>query len=143
MPLTSGSNFGPYRIIEPLGRGGMAAVYKAFEAGLDRYVALKVLPTQSLEDPDFGERFKREAKVIAKLEHPHIVPIFSFGVDEEIPWMAMRLIAGGAVSDLVKQTKRGLGPERTVSILRGAASALVYAHKRVRSKQFFSKTGNC
>ena len=130
MPLTSGSNFGPYRIIEPLGRGGMAAVYKAFEAGLDRYVALKVLPAHFLHDPDFAERFKREAKVIAKLEHPNIVPIFSFGVEEEIPWMAMRLIAGGSVSDLLKKTHRGLARERVVSILRGVASALVYAHGR-------------
>ena len=56
--LQPGSSFGPYRIMEPLGRGGMATVFRAYEAGLDRYVALKVLPTEFLQDPDFAERFR-------------------------------------------------------------------------------------
>jgi len=126
MSLTPGSNFGPYRIIEPLGRGGMAAVHKAYEAALDRYVALKVLPAEFLHDPSFAERFKREAKVIAKLEHPRIVPIHAFGIDEGIPWMAMRLVAGGALSSLLK--KERLGHQRAIAILKGTAEALGHAH---------------
>ncbi|HXB55824.1 MAG TPA: bifunctional serine/threonine-protein kinase/formylglycine-generating enzyme family protein, partial [Vicinamibacteria bacterium] len=109
-----------------LGKGGMASVYRAYETDLDRYVALKVLPAGFLHDDSFSERFRREAKVIARLEHPHIVPIHAFGIDEGVPWMAMRLIAGGTVASLLRQ-----GPierSRTVRILEDVASALDYAH---------------
>jgi serine/threonine protein kinase len=124
--LQDGSNFGPYRIMGPLGRGGMASVYRAYEPGLDRYVALKVLPPEFLQDPDFAERFRREARVIAKLEHPNIIPIYAFDIEGGTPWMAMRLIAGGALSAVMKA---GPLPEaENVSILRGVAEALDYAH---------------
>ncbi len=67
MALVPGSNAGPYRIVEPLGRGGMASVYKAYEPKLDRYVALKVLPREFLHDPNFAQRFRAEAQLVAKL----------------------------------------------------------------------------
>src|SRR5574341_1812681 len=86
--LVAGSTFGPYRIIDALGKGGMASVYKAYEAALDRYVALKVLPAEFLHEETFAERFAREAKVVAKLEHPNIIPIFNFGIEGRTPWMA-------------------------------------------------------
>ncbi|HEV7500332.1 MAG TPA: serine/threonine-protein kinase, partial [Vicinamibacteria bacterium] len=128
MTFASGSTFGPYQILDPLGRGGMATVYKAYEPGLDRYVALKILPSEFLHDEGFAERFRREAKVIARLEHPNIIPIHNFGIEEQshTPWMAMRLIGGGALSGYMKKAR--LGPERTVTILRGVAEALDYAH---------------
>jgi serine/threonine protein kinase len=126
--LLAGSNFGPYRILEPLGRGGMAAVYKAYEPGLDRYVALKVLPPDFLRDADFGERFRREARVIAKLEHPNIVPIYAFDIEEEIPWMSMRLVPGGALSALL--AKGRLPESEILAILGGVAEALDYAHSQ-------------
>ena len=102
----------------------MASVYRAYEPALDRYVALKVLPREFLHDPGFAERFKREAKAIARLEHPNIVPIYAYDIDraEGIPWMALRLVGnpdpekqrGGALSQLLK---RGLlaprGPSRS------------------------------
>ena len=74
----------------------MASVFKAYEPGLDRHVALKIL--MGRRDARFIERFEREARVIAKLEHPGIVPIFSFGIasEERLPWMAMRLVARNA-----------------------------------------------
>ena len=127
MTLAPGSTFGPYKILEPLGRGGMAAVFKAYETGLDRYVALKVLPAQSVQDEASAERFRREAKVIARLEHPNITPIHNFGIDAatQIPWMAMRLISGGTLSS--RLTMR-ITPQRGVAILRGVADALDYAH---------------
>jgi len=78
MPFAIGENVGPYRIIEQLGQGGMATVYKAYHPALDRYVALKVLHPAFLEDPNFLARFHREAKVVAKLEHANIVPIYDF-----------------------------------------------------------------
>lgn len=128
MALVPGSNAGPYRIVEPLGRGGMASVYRAYEAALDRYVALKVLPREFLHDPDFAKRFDREAKAIARLEHPNIVPIYAYDIDrtDGIPWMAMRLIDGGSLSQLIRSGRPGL--PRAVAILRGVADALDYAH---------------
>ena len=124
--FSSGDTFGAYRIIEPLGRGGMASVYKAYEAALDRYVALKVLPGEFLHDETFAERFRREAKVVARLEHPNVIPIHAFGIEAGIPWMAMRLISGGALSSLLRGGR--LTHERIITILRGAADALDYAH---------------
>jgi serine/threonine protein kinase len=128
--LVPGSNAGPYRIVEPLGRGGMATVYRAYEPALDRYVALKVLPREFLHDPGFAERFQREAKALAKLEHPNIVPIYNYDIDEGegIPWMAMRLVAGGALSQVLKSDRPRLPFARSVEILRGVADALDYAH---------------
>ncbi|PYS95047.1 MAG: hypothetical protein DMF50_10285, partial [Acidobacteria bacterium] len=113
MSLASGATFGAYRIIEPLGRGGMASVYKAYEAALDRYVALKVLPGEFLHDETFAERFRREAKVVARLEHPNIIPIHAFGIEGGIPWMAMRLISGGPLSGRLGDDR--LGPERIIT----------------------------
>jgi serine/threonine protein kinase len=126
--LVPGSNAGPYRIVAPLGRGGMASVYEAYEAKLDRYVALKVLPCEFLHDPTFKERFLREAQNLAKLEHPNIVPIYSYDIEEAegIPWMAMRLIKTGSLADLLKRER--LSRARSVAILRGVADALDYAH---------------
>ncbi len=112
--------------MEPLGRGGMASVYKAYEAALDRYVAIKVLPAEFLHDPTFAERFRREAKVVARLEHPNIIPIFAFDIEQGTPWMAMRMIGGGSLSAILKQGP--LPNDRIVAILAGVAAALDYAH---------------
>jgi len=128
--LEPGSTAGPFRIVEPLGRGGMASVYRAHEEALDRDVALKVLPREFLHDPDFVRRFQHEAKAIAKLEHPNIVPIYAYDIDktEGIPWMAMRLVGGGSLKDVMR---RGRLPfERSVRILRDVAAALDYAHSK-------------
>jgi hypothetical protein len=128
MTLTAGSNIGPYRIIEPVGRGGMASVFKAYEASLDRYVALKVLPPEFLHDPTFAERFRREAQTIARLEHPQIIPIFAYDIDTTTgtPWMAMRLISGGSLSQRIKRGR--LAPAECARILKDVADALDYAH---------------
>jgi serine/threonine protein kinase len=123
-----GSNFGPYRVLEPLGRGGMAAVYRAYEPSLDRYVALKVLPAESLAEPAFTARFRREAKVIAGLEHRSIVPIYAYGIDEGVPWMAMRLVPGGTVAGELRGGAIAL--PRTSQILTEVAAALDFAHRR-------------
>lgn len=128
MTLPEGSLLGPFRVLHRIGRGGMASVYKAYEAGLDRYVALKVLPSALLEDPEFIHRFRREAKLIAKLEHPHIVPIYSFGIDAETAWMAMRLLPGGTA--IGPPDGHGGATARHMRVLRGVAQALDYAHQR-------------
>jgi hypothetical protein len=128
MALSAGSNVGPYRIIEPVGRGGMASVFKAYEASLDRYVALKVLPPEFLHDPTFAERFRREAQTIARLEHPQIIPIFAYDIDAAsgTPWMAMRLISGGSLSQRIKRGR--LAPAECARILKDVGDALDYAH---------------
>ncbi len=128
MPLIAGATLGPYRILEPLGRGGMASVYKAYEAALDRYVALKVLPAEFLHDPTFAERFRREARSTAKLEHPNIIPMYASGIDEGVPWMSLRLVAGGTLSSLLKRGR--LDPRQAVAVLSGVAGALDYAHSQ-------------
>jgi serine/threonine protein kinase len=120
--------FGPYRILAPLGRGGMAAVYEAHEPSLDRRVALKVLPAEFLHDPAFADRFRQEARVAAKLEHPHIVPIHAYGIEGGRPWMAMRLVTGGSLADRVRRSP--LSPAETAAVLRDVAAALDYAHAR-------------
>jgi Protein kinase domain/HEAT repeats len=132
LALVAGSTVGPYRIVGPLGRGGMASVFKAYEPALDRYVALKVLPREFLHDPDFAERFRREAKAIAKLEHPNIVPIYNHDIDEAegIPWMALRLVPGGSLAQLLKSELRPIPLGRTVEILGGVAEALDHAHAK-------------
>jgi len=125
--LNDGQNFGRYRIIDQLGRGGMATVFKAYEPGLDRHIALKILPAEFLHESTFAERFQREAKTIARLEHRHIVPIYAFGIDDGIPWMAMRLVPGGSLSDVLKRGRPD--QQRVIAILTEVAEALGYAHE--------------
>jgi TonB family protein len=123
-----GTTVGPFQVVGVLGKGGMATVYEAYDGRLERAIALKVLPPEFLHDETFARRFEKEARVVAKLEHPNIVPIYASGVDEGIPWMSMRLLAGGSVGGLLK-TRR---PDaiQIVRILRDIANALDYAHAR-------------
>ena len=126
--LPSGTPFGPFVIRRPLGHGGMAAVYEALDTRLQRSVALKVLPATVLHDQSFGRRFETEARVIAGLEHPHIVPIYAAGIEAGIPWMSMRLLTGGSLSALIHV--RRLAPAEIVRLLRQVAAALDHAHAR-------------
>ena len=75
MSLNLGETLGAYRLVEQLGQGGMATVFKAYHAALDRYVAIKVLHAAFNADPNFQARFQREARVVARLEHPTLVPV--------------------------------------------------------------------
>ena len=126
--LEPGTLVGSFRIVELLGRGGMAAVYHAEDLRLDRAVALKILPPSLLHDGGFARRFEQEARVIARLEHAHVVPIYASGIDEDIPWMSMRLLAGGNVGAAIAQQRPTA--DQAVQILRDSASALDYAHAR-------------
>jgi hypothetical protein len=81
---------GAYRIVAPLGEGGMAAVYKAYQPSMDRYVALKILPRHYAADQSFVKRFEQEARVIASLEHPNILPVYDFGEAEGYTFIVMR-----------------------------------------------------
>jgi len=82
-------SIGRYQIRNQLGQGGMATVYRGYDPRFDREVAIKVLPRDFLDDPTFRDRFEREAKTIASLEHPAIVPVHDFGEEDGQPFLVM------------------------------------------------------
>lgn len=117
-----------YNILSELGRGGMAIVYRAHEKQLDREVALKVLPLSLGFDAEFVERFQREARTAAKLEHPNIIPIYRVGKSGRVIYFTMKLLRGKSLAELVEE--RGpISVEETKRILSETAGALGYAHK--------------
>jgi len=128
MSFTVGENIGPYRIVEQLGQGGMATVYKAYHASLDRYVALKALHPAFNEDKTFAARFQREARVVAKLEHPNIVPVYDYAEHEGRPYLVMKYIEGDTLKARLNQG--ALNSEEINQIVDTVGSALAYAHKQ-------------
>jgi len=118
-----------FKLLELLGRGGMGVVFCAKELSLDRDVALKVLTLDPTLAPDAFERFEREAKLAARLDHPNIVPIFSVGKHNTVAYYTMRLVRGGSVEQMIEQQHQ-LSLKQTVAILRDVAAALDYAHGR-------------
>lgn len=116
-----------YQIIEKLGEGGMAAVYLAKEEGLAREVALKIL-TLHVTDETFKKNFLAEARLVAKLEHQHIIRIYSVGVENDQFYMEMELLRKGTLKERLEKTV--LSVSDTLSIIKQIASALSYAHKR-------------
>lgn len=125
MSLELGSTLGQYQIVEKLGRGGMATVYKAFQPNLDRYVAVKVLPAFYAEEPTYMERFRQEAKSIAKLRHPNILTVFDFGDQGGVTYIVSEFVPGGTLS---QQLGAPLPLDYALSILKPVGSALDYAH---------------
>lgn len=120
---------GPYQIVDEIARGGMATVYRALQPSLGRYVALKVLSAELAHDAEFVARFQHEARVAARLEHPNIVPIHEVGQTDGAFYLAMRLVPGRSLADMV--TSEGpLDPERVRALLSQVASALDYAHRQ-------------
>jgi len=118
---------GPYKLLERIGRGGMATVYRAHHAGLDRQVAIKVLPEFFAEDTSYLQRFQQEARMVARLKHPNILGVFDFGQEQGITYLVLELVEGGTLED---QLGRPMDLESVVRILRPVASALDYAHAR-------------
>lgn len=119
---------GRYEIKAELGRGGMATVYRAYDPSFDREVAIKVLPREFLHDPQFRDRFQREIKTIARLEHPAIVPVYDVGEEDGMPFFVMRYMSGGSLSDWIRRERFSL--EHTAHIIEKIAQALTYAHGR-------------
>jgi WD40 repeat protein/tRNA A-37 threonylcarbamoyl transferase component Bud32 len=118
-----------YEIIEQIGTGGFADVYKALDPTLDRQVALKVLAPHLLRDPEFVRRFQREARTAAKLRHPNIVVIHEIGEDQGRYYIAMEYLEGATLKEVIE--KQGpLPPQRVIGILNQLASALDYAHEK-------------
>jgi serine/threonine protein kinase len=127
MAFNPGEMVGPYRIIEQLGQGGMATVLKAYHAALDRYVALKVLHPAFLEDTNFTARFQREARLVAKLDHPNIVPIFDYSEHEGRPYLVMKFIEGETLK--ARQLRGPIASREILRIVEAIGEALAYAHK--------------
>jgi serine/threonine protein kinase len=127
MKLGPGVQVGPYQIVEQIGRGGMATVFKAYQPALERMVALKVLPEVLAEDPQFRERFRREAVAIAKLRHPSILTVYDHGEFEDQLYIVTEYVEGGT---LAGELGKPLGIPRTTEVLGSIASALDYAHRQ-------------
>ncbi|MBN1120135.1 MAG: SUMF1/EgtB/PvdO family nonheme iron enzyme [Anaerolineae bacterium] len=120
-------SFGRYTIVEELGRGGMAIVYKAHDPRFGREVALKVLPHEFMFETTFRERFEREARAIAALEHSAIVPVHDFGDVDGQPYFVMRYMAGGSLAEKIVQGPLSL--DDTAAILERVGAALDWAHQ--------------
>ncbi len=126
MSFSIGADIGAYTITDELGKGGMATVYKARHNKLERDVAIKVMhPTYSGEET-FIRRFEREARVVARLEHPHIVPVYDYAVHEGHPYLVMRYIKGETLKDRLNEGN--LSTREILRLTDAIASALDYAH---------------
>jgi serine/threonine protein kinase len=126
--LMIGTRLGSYEIRAELGHGGMATVYRAYQPAIDRDVAIKVIHSASLQDPAMLDRFRREARLIARLEHPHILPIYDFDGLNAPPYIVMRYLDRGTLRDLLNS--RPLPLPEAARLLRQIASALDYAHQQ-------------
>ncbi len=123
-----GKTLGQYKLVGKIGQGGMAVVYRAYQASLGRNVAIKVLPPQFAMDQDFVSRFQQEARAVARLKHPNIVTIHDVGVQDGIYYIVMEEIAGKPLDVVIQQTGR-LAVSRAVAIVSQVALALDYAHQ--------------
>jgi serine/threonine-protein kinase len=122
-----GSRIGEYEIVEHVGHGVAADVYKAYQAKLDRYVAIKVLSPTFVGEQAFLARFVREAQAVARLDHPNILPVHDFDRQGDLVYIVMQYVDSGSLDDLLGQS---LPLGLTLGILEQVGSALSYAHRR-------------
>ncbi len=122
----TGRQFGHYQIVAPLGEGGMAAVYKAYQPAMERHVAIKVLPRHMSSSDEFVARFRREAKMLAKLQHPHILSVFDYGEEDGYPYIVMPFVQSGTLSEAL--SKHHLTFAEINTIISQIGGALGYAH---------------
>jgi Tol biopolymer transport system component len=118
-----------YKVTAELGRGGMATVFHAHDPRFDREVAIKVLPREFLHDSTFRARFEREAKAIAKIQHPHILPVYDFGEHDGQPYIVMAHMPGGSLAARIAKSPGGLPLDETTRIIGQMAKALDKAHR--------------
>jgi serine/threonine protein kinase/TolB-like protein/tetratricopeptide (TPR) repeat protein len=128
MNLSPGKTLSHYRLLEEIGRGGMGVVYQALDTKLDRRVALKVLPEEATADPERLERFRREAKAVAALNHPGIVTIYSVEEAEGVHFLTMELVKGRTLQEIIPES--GMSLERIFQISIPLSEALAAAHER-------------
>ncbi len=126
-----GMTLGKYRILEPLGRGGMAQVYKAYHPQLDRYMAIKILRSDLVESNEFLARFRHEAHAVSGLRHANIVQVFDFDMQDDYYYMVMELLEGDTLRTLLNNYRvrnQRMPLTETVRILKDALNGLAYAH---------------
>jgi serine/threonine protein kinase len=128
MAFIIGETVGPYKVEAQIGQGGMATVYKAYHPMLDRHVAIKVMDSSLVKEPDFIERFKREARAIAKLDNPHIVPVYGFDEHNGQPYIVLKFIDGKTLRDRMKESL--LSKPEIFEIITAVGDGLQYAHYR-------------
>src|SRR5262245_54851701 len=126
--LETGTRLGRYTIAATIGRGGMGTVYRATDSALGRDVALKVLPSEVASDPDRLERFRREARALAALNHPHIVTIYSVEQEGNVHFLTMELVPGRALDQLI--AAQPLTIEKVRQVAKAVAEALSAAHDK-------------
>ncbi len=124
----TGSTLGQYHLHDMIGHGGMADVYVADQASIGRQVAIKVLPAHFLQDRTFLQRFMQEVKVIAGLQHPHILPVYDFGENDGMPYIVMAYLTGGSLADRI-QREGGLPLPDIVRLVQQITDGLAYAHE--------------
>ena len=127
-PLGEGARLGKFEVVEYLGRGGMGFVYKARQAGLDRFVALKVLAPRLAASPEFAERFNREAKALASLSHPNIVQVHDYGEENGLYFLVMEYVDGTSLRRVLSTQK--LEAETALRYVPQICDALEYAHSQ-------------
>lgn len=123
----AGKSFGRYHLLEALGTGGMASVYRAYDPVEERDVALKILPAHLANNEIFRQRFFREAKTVAHLRHPNILPIYDFGKEGDMLYFVLKLVTGGSLADAIRD-RSPLDYRTIVRIILQMAGALDYAH---------------
>src|SRR6476646_10611168 len=128
MLLEVAARVGPYEILSKLGEGGMGEVFRARDTKLNRDVALKILPAAFARDADRLARFRREARAVAALNHPHIVTIFSIEEHDDVPFMTMELIEGCTLDQAIPRERLSLA--RFLDIAIALADALSAAHRK-------------
>src|ERR1700746_3497463 len=127
MPILPGRRLGPYEILSSIGAGGMGEVYRARDTRLDRIVAIKVLPTHLADDPERRERFEREARTIASLNHPHICTLYDIGRQAGIDFLVMEYLEGETLAQ--RLLKGPLPLEQLLQYAIEISDALDKAHR--------------
>jgi tRNA A-37 threonylcarbamoyl transferase component Bud32 len=128
-----GKTVGKYKIVQHLGRGGMAVVYKGYQEALDRHVAIKLMHSFLSEDQDFLHRFQREARAMAALNHPYIVSVYDFDVEDDTYYIVMEYVSGGTLKEKLEALAsegQQLSLANTIQTVLEIADALAYAHSR-------------
>jgi tetratricopeptide (TPR) repeat protein len=122
-----GQRLAAYEIMEMIGRGGMAVVYRALQPSLNRFVAIKVLPPYLLHEEEFLAHFQQEAETVAHLDHPNILPIYDFGREGDVPYFVMPLVTGGTLREWLSEPPP---LERALGVFGRVLEALEYAHRQ-------------
>jgi eukaryotic-like serine/threonine-protein kinase len=125
-----GQVFGQFELRDLLGLGGMSAVYRAYHTSLEREVAVKIISPNLQSQAHYLERFQREAKTAASLEHAHIVPVYDFGIHDKLYYLVMRLLTGGSLDERLRKAQNPLPLESIRQMISQLADALDYAHSK-------------